>query len=281
MGTWAEHQVPDSAPKVQPLAEITARQFQWMMRYPGPDGRLNTPDDLHTGQRPALRQGQAGPDLPEVAATCCTRSSCPSCGSSRTPCPGLTIPVWFDSDRAGQLRAGLRRAVRLGPLQDARERDGPRHAGRVRRVDEAGARRAEPRASSPRPPRPAGEMIHDHEPREHAAPRPRPRPPHGQRPWPRPRRTATIHHVHDDDRNVLHALRLLDRPQGHRHPVPVLGADLLRPRRPAGDGRPLATGLALGADADPEPDGSGPSRRTATGCRRSSTTSCSRCTRRS
>ena len=50
-----------AAPKVQPLAEVTGRQFQWVMRYPGPDGKLHTPDDLHHGQRPALRQGQRWP----------------------------------------------------------------------------------------------------------------------------------------------------------------------------------------------------------------------------
>ena len=37
------------------------------------------------GQRPALRQGEAGADLPAGRRTCSTRSSCRSCGSSRTP----------------------------------------------------------------------------------------------------------------------------------------------------------------------------------------------------
>ena len=40
-----------------PWPRSPARQFQWVMRYPGPDGKLHTPDDLSTGQRPALRQG--------------------------------------------------------------------------------------------------------------------------------------------------------------------------------------------------------------------------------
>ena len=66
MGTWAEIKFRSAAPKVRPLAEITGRQFQWVMRYPGPDGRLNTRDDLVAGQRPAFRQGQAGADLLEV-----------------------------------------------------------------------------------------------------------------------------------------------------------------------------------------------------------------------
>src|SRR5262249_25714205 len=46
MGTWADIKFRSSTPKGPPLAEITARQFQWVMRYPGPDERLNTRDDL-------------------------------------------------------------------------------------------------------------------------------------------------------------------------------------------------------------------------------------------
>ncbi len=53
-------------PRCPPLAEITARQFQWVMRYPGPDGKLNTPRRPVHRQRPALRQEQAGTDLSEV-----------------------------------------------------------------------------------------------------------------------------------------------------------------------------------------------------------------------
>ena len=49
MGTWAEIKFRSAAPKVQPLAEVTGRQFQWVMRYPGPDGKL------HTARRPASR----------------------------------------------------------------------------------------------------------------------------------------------------------------------------------------------------------------------------------
>ena len=48
MGTWASIKFRSAAPKVPALAEITGRQFQWVMRYPGPDGKLNTSDDLFT-----------------------------------------------------------------------------------------------------------------------------------------------------------------------------------------------------------------------------------------
>ena len=48
MGTWSSIKFRSSQPKVKPIAEVTARQFQWVMRYAGPDGKMNTEDDLHT-----------------------------------------------------------------------------------------------------------------------------------------------------------------------------------------------------------------------------------------
>ncbi len=35
MGTWASIKFRSAAPRVPALAEITGRQFQWVMRYPG------------------------------------------------------------------------------------------------------------------------------------------------------------------------------------------------------------------------------------------------------
>ena len=41
MGTRASVKFRSEQPKVPPLAEITGRQFRWVMRHPGPDGRLD------------------------------------------------------------------------------------------------------------------------------------------------------------------------------------------------------------------------------------------------
>jgi cytochrome c oxidase subunit 2 len=101
MGTWADIKFRSAMPKVQPLAEITARQFQWMMRYPGPDGKLHTPDDLHTVNDLHFVKGQT--------ALIYLRSSdvlhsffLPQFRIKQDAVPGLVIPVWFDSDRAGK-----------------------------------------------------------------------------------------------------------------------------------------------------------------------------------
>jgi len=100
MGTWADIKFRSSAPKVPPLAEITARQFQWMMRYPGPDGKLHTPDDLQTVNDLHFVKNK------RVLINLKTQDVLhsfflPQFRIKQDAVPGLTIPVWFDSDQAG------------------------------------------------------------------------------------------------------------------------------------------------------------------------------------
>lgn len=99
-GTWARIKYPSHAPKVRPLAEITARQFQWVMHYPGPDGKLNSPDDLiltndlhFVKNKPALIYLKSSDVIHSFFL--------PHFRLKQDAVPGLTIPVWFDSDTAG------------------------------------------------------------------------------------------------------------------------------------------------------------------------------------
>jgi cytochrome c oxidase subunit 2 len=101
MGTWASIKFRSAAPKVPALAEITARQFQWVMRYPGPDAKLNTADDLITVNDLHF--------VKEQTALIYLKSSdvihsffLPQMRIKQDAVPGLTIPVWFDADTAGQ-----------------------------------------------------------------------------------------------------------------------------------------------------------------------------------
>jgi cytochrome c oxidase subunit 2 len=101
MGTWASIKFRSAAPKVQALAEVTGRQFQWVMRYPGPDGKLHTPDDLQVVNDLHFVKGKT--------ALIYLRSSdvlhsffLPTFRIKQDAVPGLTIPVWFDSDRSGK-----------------------------------------------------------------------------------------------------------------------------------------------------------------------------------
>ena len=136
MGTWADIKFRGSAPKVQPLAEVSARQFQWTMRYPGEDGRLHTADDLRLVNDLHFVKGK--PALIYLKSMDVLHSFfLPQFRIKQDAVPGLTIPVWFDADHGRPLRPGLRRALRLGPLQNAGQGHGPRHTGRIRRLAEA------------------------------------------------------------------------------------------------------------------------------------------------
>jgi cytochrome c oxidase subunit II len=44
MNAWADAKM--RKPDIPVTAEIAARQFNWDVRYPGPDGELHTPDDI-------------------------------------------------------------------------------------------------------------------------------------------------------------------------------------------------------------------------------------------
>ncbi len=101
MGTWAEIKFRTSAPKVPALAEITARQFQWVMRYPGPDGRLNTRDDLvvvndlhFVKEKMALIYLKSSDVLHSFFL--------PQMRIKQDAVPGITIPVWFDCRVSGE-----------------------------------------------------------------------------------------------------------------------------------------------------------------------------------
>jgi cytochrome c oxidase subunit 2 len=106
IGTWAEIKFPSAAPKVQPLAEITARQFQWVMRYPGPDKRLHSRDDLVMVNDLHFVKSSPGAERMALiylkSADVLHSFYLPYMRIKQDAVPGLTIPVWFDCDRAGK-----------------------------------------------------------------------------------------------------------------------------------------------------------------------------------
>ncbi len=100
MGTWSDIKFRTAAPRVQPIAEVTGRQFQWVMRYPGADAKLHTADDIQlvndlhfVKDRPALIYLKSG-DVQHSFFL-------PQMRIKQDAVPGLTIPVWFDADRSG------------------------------------------------------------------------------------------------------------------------------------------------------------------------------------
>ncbi len=99
-GTWAKVKFRADAPKIGVLAEVTGRQFQWLMRYPGEDGKLHTADDIHrindlhfVKDEPALIHLQSKDVIHSFFL--------PQLRIKQDAVPGLKIPVWFDADQAG------------------------------------------------------------------------------------------------------------------------------------------------------------------------------------
>ena len=101
MGTWSGIKFRSAAPKVAPLAEVVGRQFQWAIRYPGPDGRLHTADDVRLVNDLHFVKGK--PALIYLKSSDVLHSFfLPSLRIKQDAVPGLTIPVWFDADQAGK-----------------------------------------------------------------------------------------------------------------------------------------------------------------------------------
>ena len=101
-GNMGQHQVPQRrTPGCLRWPKITARQFQWVIRYPGEDGKLNTRDDIFTvNDLHFVRNKQA---LIYLKSSDVLHSFyLPHLRIKQDAVPGITIPVWFDCDTAGE-----------------------------------------------------------------------------------------------------------------------------------------------------------------------------------
>ncbi len=101
MGTWAQVKFRRASPRVRPVAEVTGRQFQWLIRYPGEDGKLHTADDVHLVND--LHFVKDEPTLIHLRSADVIHSFfLPQLRIKQDAVPGLKIPVWFDADQAGR-----------------------------------------------------------------------------------------------------------------------------------------------------------------------------------
>ncbi len=101
MGTWANVKFKSAAPNVAPVAEVTGRQFQWLMRYAGPDGKFRTADDIHRINDLHFVKNQV--TLIQLQSQDVLHSFfLPQLRIKQDAVPGMKIPVWFDADQAGQ-----------------------------------------------------------------------------------------------------------------------------------------------------------------------------------
>ncbi len=79
---------------------VTASQFNWEVRYPGPDGKLETEDDVILNNEMHVPVGK--PIRIQLRSKDVIHSFfLPNMRFKQDAVPGLTIPVWFQATRTG------------------------------------------------------------------------------------------------------------------------------------------------------------------------------------
>jgi cytochrome c oxidase subunit 2 len=105
MDVWARYRVKsnfDPQAVAHPVAEVTARQFEWRIRYPAPGKTLQDtpqPGDLYTVNDLHVPVGK--PVLIKLRSEDVLHSFfLPHLRVKQDAVPGLVIPVWFQADKA-------------------------------------------------------------------------------------------------------------------------------------------------------------------------------------
>ena len=98
--TWSKIKIQRNFPKQEPDAEVLAGQFEWRIRYPGPDGKIGTLDDILS-----LNDLHVPVDEDFVIRL---RSRdvlhsffLPNLRVKQDAVPGMSIPVWFRATQVG------------------------------------------------------------------------------------------------------------------------------------------------------------------------------------
>lgn len=110
MNAWADTKIrnpaagPDgimgTADDMPPTLEVTARQFEWRLRYPGPDNKLGTNDDLFVVNDLHLPLNEE--ILIELKSADVLHSFfLPNARVKQDAVPGMKIPVWFRATELG------------------------------------------------------------------------------------------------------------------------------------------------------------------------------------
>lgn len=104
LDVWRNYRVKTAFPKdLKPVAEVTARQFEWRIRYPSPGKSLKPtpqPDDLYSVNDLHIPVNQ--PVVIRLRSMDVQHSFfVPHLRVKQDAVPGTVIPVWFEASRVG------------------------------------------------------------------------------------------------------------------------------------------------------------------------------------
>ncbi len=98
---WAEIRYPKQAPATSIKVEVLAEQFAWNVSYPGPDGLVDTADDIRTINQLHLPVGV--PVRINLRAKDVLHSFfVPEFRLKQDAVPGMENSVWVEATKAGQ-----------------------------------------------------------------------------------------------------------------------------------------------------------------------------------
>lgn len=110
---WSQVKNPDLFPKDGVPLRVEAKQFEWNITYPGPDGQLGTADDFT--RRNALHVPVNRPVLLTLHAQDVIHSFfIPEFRIKQDAVPGHEIPVWFEATATGDYELGCAELCGLG-----------------------------------------------------------------------------------------------------------------------------------------------------------------------
>ena len=99
MNAWADSKI--RRPESLPIVEVSGRQFEWRLRYPGPDGKFDTLDDIHVVNDLHLPVNEE--ILLDLKSMDVLHSFfLPNLRVKQDAVPGMKIPVWFRAVDTGQ-----------------------------------------------------------------------------------------------------------------------------------------------------------------------------------
>ncbi|MEX0893785.1 MAG: cytochrome c oxidase subunit II [Gemmatimonadota bacterium] len=112
-GLWLEIKSPDRFPEPGISLDVTAKQFEWNVTYPGADGVLGSPDDFTARNRFNVPVGT--PVHVTLRAEDVIHSFfLPELRFKQDVVPGMEIPAWFEVTTAGEYVVGCAELCGLG-----------------------------------------------------------------------------------------------------------------------------------------------------------------------
>jgi cytochrome c oxidase subunit II len=112
-GLWLDLKDPRRFPPAAFEVSVVAKQFEWNVTYPGPDGQLGTDDDFVV--RNQLHVPVGVPVHVHLTAEDVIHSFfVPEFRVKQDAVPGMEIPTWFEATRTGEFPIGCAELCGLG-----------------------------------------------------------------------------------------------------------------------------------------------------------------------